>query len=231
MFEGPPFVLFGPAHLTALLLIFALAVAMRRVAPSEDVSTLAKALALLLLVLVIVKPVIFVSVYQLPVPRSLPLDLCRINEFLCVYLLLKRSYRVFEIAWFLAMAGSVSALLMPDLANDFPDPRFVMFLVSHGASVLAVLYAVFGYGFRPTLRSVRNVLIFLGIYTLCIVAVNLLLDTNYLFLREKPAGASVLDYFGPWPFYVFGMIGIAVVACLLLYLPFAQRTEPAGPAR
>jgi hypothetical integral membrane protein (TIGR02206 family) len=178
-------------------------------------------MALVLLLLVVLKPILFINIYDEPWGRSLPLDLCRINEFLCIYMLLARSYGAFEVAYFL-MIGSVSALLMPDLHFGFRDPRFVLFFVSHGIAVLAVLYAIVGYGFRPTLRSVKRVLIFLGTYTLIIAGLNLVLDANYLFLREKPAGASVLDYMGPWPVYVIALFGLAIALCLLCYLPFAN---------
>ena len=51
--------------------------------------------------------------------------------------------------------------------------------------------------------------------------VNVLLDANYLFLREKPEGASILDALGPWPWYVIWLICLAMVLCFVCYLPFA----------
>jgi hypothetical integral membrane protein (TIGR02206 family) len=225
------FVLFGPAHVVALAVTLLLAVAVTRISPSPEVSTLARLLATALLVIALLKPPVFVLAYGTPWTRSLPLDLCRINEILCAYMLLSRSYRTFEVAYFLALAGSVSALLMPDLLHGFPDPRFLLFFASHGLAVLAALYAVSAYRFRPTLRSVGVVLTFLGGYTLAISGLNLLLDTNYLFLRRKPEGASVLDHLGPWPYYLVGLIGIAIVACFVCYLPFALRGLRRGGAK
>jgi hypothetical integral membrane protein (TIGR02206 family) len=181
-----------------------------------------------LLLIALAKPVVFVGIYDQPWTTSLPLDLCRINELLCVYMLLARSYRAFEIAYFLAIAGSVSALIMPDLLYGFPDPRFILFFGSHGISIMAVVYAISGFGFRPTLRSVGITLLFLGLFTLVMTGVNVLLDANYLYLREKPAGASVLDMMGPWPWYVVWLICLAIVMCLLCYLPFAIHRRVSG---
>jgi hypothetical integral membrane protein (TIGR02206 family) len=223
MTEADAFRIFGPDHLAVLVLTIVLAFAMARVPYSAGVSRMAKGLAAILLTIILLKPPLFVLVYGIPWTQGLPLDLCRISEIFCVFMLLRRSYRFFELAYFLAMAGSVSAILMPDLQYGFPDLRFPLFFLSHGLSVLAVLYGVFGYGFRPTLRSVGVVVAFLGLYTMFIAGVNVLLDANYLFLREKPQGASVIDYLGPWPWYVGALIGIAIVACFLCYLPFAFR--------
>ena len=221
MAEAPAFELFGTAHLLALAMTLALAVAISRAPDAATTTPLAKLMAFVLLLIVLTKPPMYVLVYEQPWTRSLPLDLCRINELFCVYMLLARSYRMFEVAYFLAMAGSLSAMLTPDLLHGFPDPRFLLFFASHGLSILAVLYAIFAYGFRPTRRSLAVIIIFLGAYTLLMAGVNLVLDSNYLFLCAKPAGASPLDYLGPWPWYVLGLISIAVVACVVCYLPFA----------
>ncbi len=219
--RDPAFALFGGPHLAVLAIILAAVVLVSRVSPDPDRTLLARSIAWTLLVIAILKPILFIGVYGQAWQRSLPLDLCRINEFLCVYLLLARSYRAFEVAYFLAMAGSVTALLMPDLVHGFPDMRFLLFFSSHGLAVLAVLYAISGYGFRPTLRSVGTTFAFLAVYTLIIAGVNIVLDANYLFLRQKPEGASVMDFMGPWPVYVVGLIGLAMVLCFLCYLPFA----------
>ena len=229
------FTLFGASHIAILITILALCALITRVPRDPARGPLALALAGCLMFIVILKPIFYIGVYGQPWGQSLPLDLCRINEMMCVYMLLARSYRVFEVSYFLTLAGSVTALLTPDLAYGFPDARFLMFFYSHGLAVLAVLYAICGYGFRPTLRSVGITLAFLGIYTLIMAGANLVLDANYLFLREKPKGASVLDFFGPWPIYVILLIALAIVLCFVCYLPFAwlgareaRRSLPSG---
>jgi len=222
--EGlPDFILFGKAHSAAIVMTLAGCVGVVTLRPIGSTDAwFPRGLAIALLLLVISKPIVYVGVYDEPWTTSLPLALCRINEFLCIYMLFRRSYQTFEIAYFLSI-GSISALLMPDLPVGFPDPRFVLFFLSHSLSLLAVLYAIVGFGFRPTLQSLKRVLVFLGVYTLVIAGVNLLLDSNYLFLRQKPAGASILDYLGPWPVYLIALILLAIVLCFLCYLPFAAR--------
>ena len=225
MTNEPTFELFGTAHVLVLMATLALGLLTARSSERTEAGWLARTMAGLLLLMAVLKPILFVGVYDQPMAQSLPLDLCRINEFFCTFMLLARSYRLFEIAYFLAIAGSTSALLMPDLLHGFPDPRFVLFFLSHGLSVIAVLYAVSAFGFLVSLRSLGKVMVFLALYTAAIAVINLLLDSNYMFLCRKPEGASILDFLGPWPVYVLALFAIAIAACFLCYLPFAFRRK------
>lgn len=221
MKQGSDFVLFGGEHLLTLVLMLVLALVVSRVAPRDRHLRLAWLMVVLLIAQEVVKLYVFVGVYDRSWKESLPLDLCRANQFLCVYMLVRHSYRVFEVAYFWAMGGSLAALITPDIAYGFPDPRFLMFFFSHGLVVLATLYAIFGYGFRPRLRSIAVALGITGGYALIVGCLNYLLDTNYLFLRAKPEVPTVLDLLGPSPIYVLGLFGLAILVCFLCYAPFA----------
>jgi hypothetical integral membrane protein (TIGR02206 family) len=217
---GTPFELFSPTHLATLAVIVVLAVVTSRAAARARSPWLGWSLALALLLQEAVKLHYFIVEQGQPWQQSLPLDLCRINELLCVVILLGRSHAVFQVAYYWSIAGSVTAMLTPDLALGFPSRAFLLFFVGHGLVVLAVLYAIFGFGFRLYPRSLAVALGVTAAYAAIIAPLNLLLDANYLFLRAKPEAASVLDLFGDWPYYLPGLFVVAVVACLIAYLPF-----------
>jgi len=88
----PGFVLFGDVHLATLSVVLAVAVAVARLARRPGAVWLPGAIALLLIVQELVKLWFFIAVYDRPWSQSLPLDLCRINELLCAYMLTRRSH-------------------------------------------------------------------------------------------------------------------------------------------
>jgi hypothetical integral membrane protein (TIGR02206 family) len=220
----PPFELFGAAHLSAMLAIIVggvvLPVAVRRAGSGAE-RPAAIGLATLLVGHELFKMWMRVTVYGQPLAESLPLHLCNAATFLVAYLLVRRSYGAFEIAYFWGVAGSAQAVLTPDLPQGFPSLLFLTFFVGHGLVIVGICYAVMVLGFRPTLRSAGKAILATLIYMAVIAPVNLLLDTNYMYLRHKPAGASLIDYFGPWPWYLLALIGAGVVSCFVVYAPFA----------
>lgn len=224
MNTGIPFVLFGPAHLAALAVIALMCVlvplGVRRFAGASE-RTLAITLGVLLIVYEFAKSAARVVVYDQPLAANLPLHLCSAEVLLVGWMLLRRSYAAFEVAYFWGMAGTLQALLMPDIQDGFPTFAFLTFFIGHGAALLGVALALIVYRFRPTWRSLRRTFIVTIFFAVPVSIVNVVLDTNYLYLMQKPAAASILDTFGPWPFYIPWLVLLAVVSCVVVYLPFA----------
>jgi len=42
-----------------------------------------------------------------------------------------------------------------------------------------------------------------------------------MFLMEKPMGGSILDFLGPWPWYLLSLEFVGLLMLLLCYAPFA----------
>ena len=221
------FALFGAPHIITLLLICGLAVTTYHVGAAAHQAGRARQLAMAwALVLVFIEAFKFwlaVGVFDQPWTESLPLHLCRLSTLLCAAMLALRSYRIFEVAYFWVMGGSVAALLTPDLPYGFPHLLYFTFFIGHGLAVLSVLFAISAYGFRPRLHSITLTVAVTAVYMLIMIVVNGLLDTNFLYLREKPPGASIYSYLGPWPWYVLSAWLLGLVVCGICYLPFAAR--------
>jgi hypothetical integral membrane protein (TIGR02206 family) len=220
----PPFILFGQAHVLALLsvavLIFVIPLLVRRLEPRHG-RRIGLVIAAVLVLNEISNFIVSVYVYDVPPGASLPLHLCGVAALLTAWMLWRRSYRAYEISWFWAMAGSIPALLTPDLAAGFPHPTFLHFFAGHGLIMLGALHATLVDGFRPVLRSMGKAILASLLLMLVITPVNLVLDTNYMYLCSKPGSATLMDYFGPWPWYIASLVLAGSVICFICYLPFA----------
>ena len=135
---------------------------------------------------------------------------------------MSRSFRIYEFAFFIGISGALQALMTPDIGvYNFPHYRFFHVFFSHGAIVIAALYMTIVERYRPSWRSLGRTMLWLNVYAAAVFGVNLVLDSNYLFVMHKPATASLFDLLGPWPVYIFAAEGVALVMFVGLYLPFA----------
>ena len=148
-----------------------------------------------------------------------------------IYVLLTRNYRVYEIVFFLGIAGASQTLVTPEAANyGLPHFRAIQTLWAHGMIVIALVYVTAIEGLRPTWGSIWRTMLFGNFYMLFVTGVNHLLGSNYMYTLRKPDSASLLDLLGPWPWYLFWAEFIALFLFILLYLPFAISDWRAGKA-
>ena len=166
-------------------------------------------------------PAVRTGIYAMPLAEHLPLHLCGMTVTVGAFMLWFRSYRLYEVLYFWGTGGALVALMTPDVVQAFPHPVFFLFFASHGLGFMAIMFATLVMGFRPRPRSLLIVMPVTAAYALLMYPVNLLLGSNYLFLLAKPAQPSPLDWFGPWPAYLPGLIGMTACALFLLYAPFA----------
>lgn len=157
-----------------------------------------------------------------------PLQLCDLALALTVWSLIRAKPRVSEIAYFWGLAGSLQAVLTPDLRVAFPDYWWLKFFIGHCGVVLSVVYLAVTDRVRPTHRTVWKVWGWTNLYALIVGCLNGLFGTNYGYLAQKPMQPSVLDALGSWPYYVIGMEGLALLSFYLYYLPFVFARRSAG---
>lgn len=166
---------------------------------------------------------------QWTVQAMLPLWLCSVTSWTMPLLLIWRSYRYYEWAYFMGIIGASMALLTPDLMiYGFPHFRFIEFFTLHGAIIIAVIYMTVVEGFRPTWKSLPRVFVAANLYWAFCAWVNSQLGSNYLYTHGKLPTPSLLDLLGPHPWYLLSMEGLGILLCLLLLLPFGFRQPQAG---
>jgi len=223
-YDGPPFDVFGPGHLAALAIIATIIIfiVMARRYPAESAKRRARlVLAGIILVVESSWHVWNLAIDSWDVQRHLPLHTCSMGIWLSIIMLTTRNYRLYEILYFIGIAGATQALLTPSVgAYGLPHFWPIQSLASHGLLVIALVYMTAIEGFRPTWMSIWRTMLILNIYMLLITGVNFLIGSNYMYTIRKPATASLLDMMGPWPWYILAGEFLAITLFLILYLPF-----------
>lgn len=156
--------------------------------------------------------------------KHLPLAMCNVCGISIWLFLHRKNYLAYEILFFWIMSGTVAACLTPDIKHTFPHYTFLAFWTIHLGLVGGALYATFVYGMRPGLGSLIKSFLLLHVYAGLVGLLNWLLrdyDANYFYLCHKPEVWTPLNWFGPWPYYLFGGQLIGAVVFAAIYLPFA----------
>jgi len=73
---------------------------------------------------------------------------------------------------------------------------------------------------RPTLKSIGIAMVFLNMLVVAVGAADVFLQANYMFLLHKPDSASILDWLGPYPYYLISEEIMALVLFFVMLLPF-----------
>ncbi|MGA8043266.1 MAG: TIGR02206 family membrane protein [Terracidiphilus sp.] len=225
------FTLLGPVHIAILSAIPACAASLawlaRQFPPAERWIRLA--LAVFLLLNACLWYGYLAWRHWLSFPGTLPLDLCDATLCLTIVALFTRSSAVFDLAYYGALAGTSMALLTPDLWEPFPSFSTVDFFVTHGMVQVAVLYLIGARQARPRPGSVWRAMLALNVFAVAVGAFDWIFATNYMYLRAKPGNPSLLDFLGPWPWYILSSEGIALALFILLYLPFSTKRPRRRP--
>jgi len=151
---------------------------------------------------------------------SLPLELCNIVLVACLISIFRPDPLVSEIAYFWGLGGGLQALATPDLGLGFPSWDFLFFFWGHGATVLAIVFLIACHNFRPRRGSVLRIMIALNVYGLAVGVIDAISGWNYGYLCRKPSVPSLLDFLGPWPWYLLSIELIAFLSFFLLDTPW-----------
>ena len=225
-YAGPAFELFGNTHLAALgtFIVLNLILISFRNASDGTKSVLRWVLALILVVNEVAWHYWNYVHGKWTIQIMLPLHLCSLLVWTGAYMLMTRSYRVYEFMYFMGIAGAIQALATPGIGvYGFPHFVFFQYFLSHGLIITSAIYMTVVEGFRPTLKSILRVVIWMNVYALIIYFINIAIGSNYLMINEKPPSPTLLDLLPEWPIYILYMELIGFLSILLLYFPFAAR--------
>jgi hypothetical integral membrane protein (TIGR02206 family) len=161
---------------------------------------------------------------------SLPLALCDAAVVVAAIACWWRIPVLVELTYFWGLAGTLQAVITPDLNVGFPHLVFFEYLVGHLGIVAAALFLVVGMRIAPRPGAVPRVFLISVAYTAFVGTVDGLTGANYMFLRRPPGEWTLLRVMGPWPWYTFTAAVVALVVFTLLDLPFWAGRRPLSAA-
>ena len=151
---------------------------------------------------------------------SLPLELCNLVLLACLISLFWPNRWTTEIAYFWGLGGVLQATITPEITRGFPSWEFILFFWGHGATLLVIVFLIATGAFKPRRGNIARMMIALNIYGLVVGTIDAIMGWNYGYLCRKPLTPSLLDFLGPWPWYLIWIEFIAVLSFLLLDLPW-----------
>ncbi len=157
---------------------------------------------------------------------DLPFFLCDLVALMLPFVLFADNRKWIGILYFWALAGTLQAMITPELSYGFPSFHFFRYFIMHGGIIAAVGYTIVVHRIRITWNDFLNAIIYAQIYLVMIHMINHLLGSNYSYTMAKPVSASILDFFGPWPWYILGAELLMILLFLMLMLPFTLRQNP-----
>jgi hypothetical integral membrane protein (TIGR02206 family) len=152
-------------------------------------------------------------------PGSLPLQLCNLATWVGVVACFSLSPLAVEFVYLVGFSAAFMSLLTPDFGSGRP----AQFFLNHGAIIVTASALIFGRmtSLRP--GAVARAYAFFLFYAGLIGLFDWKYKVNYVYLRRKPGGGTLLDLFGPWPYY---LVVCAAVALTLFSLMWFLRPRP-----
>jgi hypothetical integral membrane protein (TIGR02206 family) len=215
-------------HLVALAVTATLCVALptlARARPGAWTGRLSRALAVALLAWVVAYHLVVLLGGSYEADFDLPLHLTDAATVVAALALWSPRPLLFELTYFWGLTASLQAVLTPGL-DAYEGLRgffYWHYFFTHSGVVVAALFLALGLGLTARRGAVRRMFLATAVWAAVAAAGNALTGGNYMFLRKRPQTASLLDYMGPWPWYILCAALLAVVLFALLDLPFRRR--------
>lgn len=155
---------------------------------------------------------------------SLPIQICDVGWLVATIALLTGSRAWSGLLYYWGLTLCIQGVITPDLPHVFPQVQFFGYWVRHLVPPWAALYVI-GSGVGPRWREYRITVVATLAMTGGAEMLNRLFGSNYDYLDAKPSSGSILNLFGPWPWYVVVEMLLVLGFWALMTWPWNRRTR------
>jgi hypothetical integral membrane protein (TIGR02206 family) len=225
------FVPYGSSHLAALAVTVLGSAGLvwlgRRGSPAS-VQAWSRGLAVVILVLNVVMEIWAFRLSD--IANSLPLQLSDLAPFAAGIALWARTPWAAALTYYWGLTLSIQALITPVYRGPVFGVEFLAFFAIHLLVVCAAIFLAWGLRLRPSWSGYRVTVVVTVCWAAAMLVVNHIGGSNYGFLNRKPPTGSVLDWLGPWPWYLLpeAVLVLSIWALMTVLWPSARTgDEPA----
>lgn len=226
----PEFALFTPAHIIPILLLIVAIFLLYRYRDFIKNSPYETNLRYILgFMLIICDMSYYWRLSALPALSNgaiehLPIGVCAWSVIFCAFMVIGKSQRLFDIAYFWLLSGSLFALITPTPLTYCGPMRFryYQFWLEHSLGYLSIFYMIFVHNMRPNRRSIfRSYTVLLGLAAFAAWVNSMIPGANYLYMARPESAPSVLDILPPnYALRIVIMVAVITLMFGLAYLPW-----------
>lgn len=216
------FTTYGPSHLAVLGVFAAGAVVLVSLGRAPNQRLVRRCLAVLIVAVQLPLQIRLLLPSHWSISTSLPLQLCDLAWIVAVLALWFLWPWAIATTYYWGLTLTLQAFFTPTLYVDFPSTRFIMFWGIHCFIVWSAIYLTWGLRLRPGWRGYGCAVAITLVWALAVFGVNAATGTNYGFLNRKPAGSSLLDVLGGWPWYLGVEVCLALAVWALITWPWTR---------
>lgn len=220
--EGVGFAHFGPVHLFWLIgcVVFLVVLCLGyRSADAERRDRMRRGMSWAIIADEIFK-MVMLTIGGRYLPTYLPLHLCSVNIFLIALHTRRPGPALDNFLYTVGIPGALAALLFPTW-TELPPANF-MHLHSFTVHILLMAYPIMlfaGGDIRPRAKYAHKCLGLLALLALLVTPVNLMFDTNFLFLMSADPGNPLYLFEQAFGDHRIGFVVLIPVILVIMYLP------------
>ena len=154
------------------------------------------------------------------ITEDLPLYMCRLVTWLLPIALILNYRKMQKVLYFWVLGGAFQGTLTPDISQGFPAMEYIGYFTVHIGLIGVMIYVAVVHRLKIGWPDFWRAFVIAQFYLLFLIGLNIMMGSNYGYTQVKPAGGSLLDYFGPWPYFLLGAELIMLVSFLVLMIPF-----------
>ncbi|MBK7221903.1 MAG: TIGR02206 family membrane protein [Saprospiraceae bacterium] len=162
------------------------------------------------------KPFIRLHYGMFDIKDDLPFHLCNMLPLLMWLAVGSGSRFWFSVFSFWIIIGTSQSLITPTVTETFPHYESIRYWTVHFGLTFAALFGWIVFKWLPTYKVAGQSWLLLNGMALGMYMINLGLDSNYWYLRGKPAEDTALSMLWSWPYYLLQLEAIALLSFLAL---------------